>query len=185
LSTPRLATLILIGVALFVGGVTVGNALAAEPNPPVRTDRLPLSSVPLYDLTGLEAMVDTVESWNLARWLHTVEEIRAQEVAAEGQARIASGRAGASPGGSQTSTSAATPSGSCYGGPLPAYIYTRESGGDPNAVNPSSGARGCGQVMPYVHDAHCSDLGYSVPEQHECERRLIAMSGLQPWSATR
>ncbi len=38
--------------------------------------------------------------------------------------------------------------GSCTGFSIPDYIIQRESGGDPNAVNPSSGAYGCSQTLP-------------------------------------
>jgi hypothetical protein len=81
--------------------------------------------------------------------------------------------------------------GDCYdGSPVPAYIITRESGGDPNAVNPSSGAYGCFQELPghFNSGGACAGLSmYSVADQKVCAQRLIDGSGgtLAPWALTR
>jgi len=78
-----------------------------------------------------------------------------------------------------------TGSGSCYDGPIPAYIVTRESGGNPTAMNPS-GAYGCFQIMPYVWSANCADLDRGVGGQIECANRISnGGSNLQPWALTR
>ena len=75
--------------------------------------------------------------------------------------------------------------GDCYAGPIPAYIVTRESGGNPTAMNPS-GAYGCFQIMPYVWSANCSDLDRGVGGQIECANRISnGGTNLQPWSAKR
>jgi hypothetical protein len=73
--------------------------------------------------------------------------------------------------------------GGCYDGPIPAYIVTRESGGNPQAVNASSGAYGCFQIMPYVWDANCSGLDRGVAGQIECANRISnGGTNLRPWS---
>lgn len=72
--------------------------------------------------------------------------------------------------------------GSCYDGPIPAYIVTRESGGNPEALNPS-GAYGCFQIMPYVWAANCSDLDRGVAGQIECANRISdGGTNLRPWA---
>lgn len=48
----------------------------------------------------------------------------------------------------------------------------RESGGNPYVVNSSSGAFGCYQIMPYVWDANCRDLGHDPQGQAACASRL-------------
>jgi hypothetical protein len=56
-----------------------------------------------------------------------------------------------------------------------------ESGGDYNAYNSSSGARGKYQVIPSTHAAHCSDLGWSPGEQEECAARVFKAQGAGAW----
>jgi len=77
-------------------------------------------------------------------------------------------------------------SGACTGFAVPDYIIQRESGGNPNAVNSSSGAYGCAQIMPYVWSANCSDLSRDVAGQRECVNRLSnGGTNLSPWATTR
>jgi Transglycosylase-like domain len=72
--------------------------------------------------------------------------------------------------------------GGCYAGPIPAYIVNRESGGNPNAVNASSGAYGCFQIMPYVWNANCGDLDRGVNGQIACADRISnGGTNLAPW----
>lgn len=75
-------------------------------------------------------------------------------------------------------------SGDCSGFPLPAYIIQRESGGDPNAVNPSSGTFGCAQLQPFHFSpgGACEGLSTDTPGQIACTERLQAAAGLQPWA---
>lgn len=64
-------------------------------------------------------------------------------------------------------------------------IVNRESGGNPGAVNPSSGAIGCSQTLPshYNSGGTCAGLDmYSVAGQTECTQRLYDASGLRPWA---
>jgi hypothetical protein len=80
-------------------------------------------------------------------------------------------------------------SGDCYASELPDYIVDRESGGNPNAYNPS-GAWGCAQFMPGTWNGTCSDLGAhgtaSVEAQNECANRLWdGGAGSSHWAATR
>lgn len=82
--------------------------------------------------------------------------------------------------------SGATSGGAC--GAIPGYIVGRESGGDPNAVNPSSGAFGCYQLMPehFVGGGACADLGRDQAGQDECATRLWdGGAGSSNWAQTR
>lgn len=78
--------------------------------------------------------------------------------------------------------------GECSGFAIPDYIIERESGGNPQAVNPSSGAFGCGQVMPmHWNGGACDGLDRTnVDHQRECVDRLSSGgTNLAPWAATR
>lgn len=44
---------------------------------------------------------------------------------------------------------------------FPDYIIDRESGGNPNAVNPRSGALGCAQILPSWFQRGCSGMSYA------------------------
>ncbi len=79
-----------------------------------------------------------------------------------------------------------TVSGDCSGFPIPGWIIQRESGGDPSAVNPSSGAFGCAQELPahFQPGGACAGLDmYAVDGQRACA--VILSDGgtnLAPWS---
>jgi len=79
--------------------------------------------------------------------------------------------------------------GDCTGFPLPDYIIERESGGNPWAVNPSSGAYGCAQVMPFhwAPGGACAGLDRtSIEDQRTCVGWLSeGGTRLSPWNATR
>lgn len=72
------------------------------------------------------------------------------------------------------------------GGSFQACVINRESGGNPHAVNPYSGAGGLYQFLP----ATWRGLGYSgspqnapVAVQNEAFARLYAQAGRGPWSS--
>lgn len=76
--------------------------------------------------------------------------------------------------------------GGCSGFSVPDWIIQRESGGDPNAVNPSSGAYGCTQTLPehYQAGGACAGLDmHSVDGQRQCTYILSAGgTNLAAWS---
>lgn len=75
--------------------------------------------------------------------------------------------------------------GDCTGFAIPDYIIDRESGGNPYAVNPSSGAFGCAQVMPFhwAPGGACAGLDpYSIDDQRTCVEWLSqGGTRLSPW----
>lgn len=86
---------------------------------------------------------------------------------------------------STASSSSTAGGGSC--GAIPGYIVQRESGGNPNARNPS-GAFGCYQLMPehFGSGGKCADLGTDQGGQDECATRLWdGGRGSSNWAATR
>lgn len=71
---------------------------------------------------------------------------------------------------------------------IPGYIVQRESGGNAAAVNASSGAFGCYQLMPEHFSAggRCADLSRDQAGQDECASRLWDHgAGSGNWSETR
>ena len=68
------------------------------------------------------------------------------------------------------------------GSPIPSYIWKCESGGDYNAVNPSSGARGKYQIMPFHYTSGiCRGLDWSPRGQDICAARIWESSGPGAW----
>jgi hypothetical protein len=75
--------------------------------------------------------------------------------------------------------------GACTGFAVPDYIIQRESGGNPNAYNASSGAIGCTQTLISHYNAGgiCAGLDpHTVDGQRQCTQRLVNAAGLAPWS---
>lgn len=74
--------------------------------------------------------------------------------------------------------------GGCSDFPLPAAVIQRESGGDPNAVNPSSGTFGCAQLQPF-HFTAPNDPCYGMSTDHAgqvaCVEALQRVAGMDPW----
>ena len=71
------------------------------------------------------------------------------------------------------------------GGSFQSCVISRESGGNPRAVNPSSGAGGLYQFLPSTW----ASLGYSglpenasVSEQTQAFNQLYAEDGTSPWA---
>lgn len=88
-------------------------------------------------------------------------------------------------------TSSSSSGGSYSGDGLPQYVIDCESGGDPDAVNPTSGAYGWAQIMPqhwsptgwgYGSPGVCYGLDrYNAADYAECVRRILGSSGLGAW----
>lgn len=136
----------------------------------------------VFDLQqSVGAYVNDVIAQEEAWRLEQARQQQAREDAAAAAAAQASRARPAQPQSSPTMTSGG--GGSCYGGVVPDYIVTRESGGNPNAVNPSSGAWGCYQFMPSTWSSSCSDLSRDVAGQKECASRISnGGRNLQPWA---
>lgn len=99
-----------------------------------------------------------------------------------GSAAKSGSQSWASPSAAPSSSS----SGGC-GSAIPGYIIERESGGNPNARNPS-GAFGCYQLMPmhFGPGGECAGLSTSQSGQDECAARLWdGGRGSSHWAATR
>jgi hypothetical protein len=66
--------------------------------------------------------------------------------------------------------------------PIPQYIVDCESGGSYTAVNPSSGAYGKYQIMPFHWSSGiCRDLDRSPAGQDQCAARIWKTSGAGAW----
>lgn len=106
------------------------------------------------------------------------ERIAAEQMAAMEAARPRSGSGVAAP-------RARAGVGDCTGFAIPDDIIWRESRGDPYAVNPSSGAFGCAQVMPFhwAPGGACADLDrYDLDDQRTCVDWLSrGGTRLSPW----
>ena len=84
--------------------------------------------------------------------------------------------------GSTTSTSAGTATTSGTSSSLPACTWQPESGGDYNAVNSSSGARGKYQIMPSTYAAYGGDGSWSPSDQERVAQRVYAATGGSAWT---
>lgn len=128
-------------------------------------------------VTPEQAIADTVA---LGRWIVAYSEARWYEgIVAEQARRAAAARAASAPRGNTV--------GACTGFAIPDYIIQRESGGNPNAYNPS-GAYGCAQtLLSHYSGGSCSGLDpYTIDGQRECVNRLSnGGTNLAPWAATR
>lgn len=77
--------------------------------------------------------------------------------------------------------------GECTGFAIPDYIIQRESGGNPNAMNPS-GAYGCAQtLLSHYSNGSCRGLDpYTIDGQRQCVDILSnGGTNLAPWAQTR
>lgn len=132
-------------------------------------------------LAAAQQVTDYYEGLERERQIREYLAAEADRLAAEEAARVAAART--APG--------VTPAGGGAGGdcgPVAAIvgwgIVMRESGGNPNAQNASSGAYGCSQTLPshYRPGGVCEGLDmYTVAGQTECTQRLYDRGGLRPW----
>jgi hypothetical protein len=162
-------------LAVILATLTVTHAVPADAQEP---DRLAEAG------TAMTRIATYVQALEVAQVEQAVDEL-GQQVAAYVAAVIPPPRLpvpAVRPGGVNVGTSAPPGGGGCYDGPIPAYIVTRESGGNPGAVNASSGAYGCFQIMPAVWANACGDLSRDVAGQIACANRISnGGTNLNPW----
>lgn len=137
------------------------------------------------DVTAATVYVQAVQLAEIVAFVSAVQAAEQEEAAR--QRAAAASRATSAP--RATAPAGGSVSGDCYASDLPDYIVSRESGGDPNARNPS-GAWGCAQFMPGTWNSSCGDLGAhgsaSVAAQNECANRVWAGgAGSSHWAQTR
>jgi hypothetical protein len=65
--------------------------------------------------------------------------------------------------------------------PIPYYIVACESGGDYNAQNPTSSARGAFQMLDTTYATYCSACDWSPADQDLAAHRLYVEAGSGPW----
>ena len=151
----------------------------------VKTERLRTIQLDAY--VAAKAKIDAALA-KLAEERRIYEEQkRAAEAAAKAAAEAAQRRQYQSthPRVQQNTNQAPAMSGSCAAmAPegFPDYIVQRESRGDPNAYNSSSGARGCAQILDshFRSGGSCAGMSYA-----DCWRKLWAGgAGASNWACT-
>lgn len=162
-------------VLAVVGAFFIGAAWGTEPSArPVPVRLSPLSQTFFgaeSDLAGrFEQMKQFGTVYDHARFLAVLGETVSQPI-------VGSGTVSASDAKPDGATPVSGPTDSCYGGPVPDAIVTRESGGNPDVWNGSgSSAWGCFQILGSTWASSCSDIGVhgqaSVAQQKECASRL-------------
>lgn len=176
--------------ALSVPILALAAVFLHSPTPRISTESPPdrvlsrLVAAPVPEAAGAGTAAQ-IEAW--VRGIQDAEWFAGVQAELDRQAAAEAARA------AQRSAPAATPRsyggvGDCTGFAIPDYIIQRESGGNPWAVNKSSGAFGCGQVMPFHwNGGGCSDLDqWTIEGQRECVDRLSSGgTNLNPWAATR
>lgn len=172
-----------LALAVISVGCTTAFAESAADHPP-HAARRDGASAPL-PLAAVGGESDRAATDPIVAFIEGV--VREQErLAAEEAERLEAARRAADQprvaGGTGSSGSGV---GDCTGFAIPDYIIARESGGDPYAVNPSSGAFGCAQVMPFhwAPGGACAGLDpYSIDDQRTCVEWLSqGGTRLSPW----
>jgi hypothetical protein len=149
--------------------------------PAVLTAQAAVQLAQLHDYVTAVAFADYVHGIEMGHVVDYANALAASEQQARAQ-EYATARAGAP----VAPRGAVSGGGSCYGGPIPDYIVSRESGGNPNALNPS-GAWGCYQIMPEWWSGACSSLDkYTIDGQKACAAILWnGGAGASNWALTR
>lgn len=131
------------------------------------------------------AYIEAVTRDEVGRFIVAVQEAEAAAARAAAEAEAQRQRDAIRPASPAVPSGVFHGSGSCYGGPIPDYIVTRESGGDPMAQNPS-GAFGCYQIMPEWWSGACSGLDrYTIDGQKQCASIIWnGGAGASNWSET-
>jgi hypothetical protein len=173
---------------LFV--LLLASPAGAYPLPGGSETPVPAPQTPLWSDGGARVAISYVEAVRAAETAQFEQFVRdwTAFVAAMTPKPATTTRA-PRPAATPSASSSSQVSGDCYASDLPDYIVNRESGGNPNARNPS-GAWGCAQFMPDTWNGTCSDLGAhgsaSVDAQNECANRLWdGGAGSSHWAATR
>lgn len=176
-------------VAIVVVAVPADGEAHSRPRPPAVAPRTvePLPTWPIEAgeiQVGLIARyVEAVDRERVGSYIAAVAEAdraeaqrRADEEAAAAAARV--------PAPAPAAPSAPVSGGDCSGFPLPASIIQRESGFDPNAVNPSSGTFGCAQLQPFhfADGGACAGLSTDKAGQIACVEELQRRAGMSPWA---
>lgn len=138
-------------------------------------------------LAGKMLQQANIDLWNQSLWLHQVEAnnawAAAEAAARKPQPSVDREAQGVVPAAGRSAGGV----GDCTGFAIPDYIIQRESGGDPNAHNPS-GAHGCSQtLMSHYTGGQCQGMDpYTVEGQRECTYVLSdGGTNLAPWAMTR
>lgn len=159
--------------------ISIGAHSAVAEHPPhVAPAAAPVSApVPLAAVGG-DHPGDVFAAFDV--W---VREVEREQKEREAEAAMAAARR--NPSSSVADRGAESGVGDCTGFTLPDAVIIRESRGNPYAVNASSGAFGCAQVMP-VHwnpGGACEGLDrYSIEDQRTCVGWLSEDgTRLSPW----
>lgn len=162
-------------VLAFVAALAVAGCADATAEPQVQPQWTPRGVMPAA-ASGADFPGDVlafVDELNRVAWIAAVEAEQAREAFAARSAPVV-----------RPSSYAGV--GDCTGFAIPDHIIQRESGGDPYAVNQSSGAFGCAQVMPFhwAPGGACAGLDpYSIDDQRTCVDWLSqGGTRLSPWS---
>jgi hypothetical protein len=176
---------VLVLAALSTGAASWSATRTSSPPHVERPTAGATAPLPLTVVGGEqpEAVITWIEGANVARWYEGVA------AAEEAERMEAARRAQLQPRAPARTGSSFEGVGDCTGFAIPDHIIQRESGGNPYAVNPSSGAFGCAQVMPFhwAPGGACAGLDpYSIEDQRTCVDWLSqGGTRLSPWAATR
>src|SRR4051812_19878989 len=110
---------------------------------------------------------------------HSVRTLRQMHTQLTAPAPTATTSASTTTSGGSASVSGSSTSSSSS---LPSCTWQPESGGDYNAVNSSSGARGKYQIMPETYAANGGDGSWSPADQERVAQNIWNATGGAPWT---